>query len=59
MEEIASTSASDQQMSIESLRGIAGSLSQPMSWHEIEEIAQEEHAADVMIDKAASFDTLG
>ena len=32
---------------IESLRGIAGSLSRPMPWQEIEEIAQEEHADDV------------
>jgi antitoxin PrlF len=33
--------------SIQSLRGIAGSLSRPMSWQEVEEIAQEEHAEDV------------
>jgi antitoxin PrlF len=32
---------------IDSLRGIAGSLPRPMSWQEIEEIAQEEHADDV------------
>jgi AbrB family looped-hinge helix DNA binding protein len=32
---------------IQSLRGIAGSLPQPLSWQEVEEIAQEEHADDV------------
>jgi antitoxin PrlF len=32
---------------IQSLRGIAGSLSRPRSWQEIEEIAQEEHADEV------------
>ena len=32
---------------IDSLRGIAGSLPRPMSWQEVEEIAQEEHADDV------------
>ncbi|MDP8922188.1 MAG: type II toxin-antitoxin system PrlF family antitoxin [Chloroflexota bacterium] len=32
---------------IDSLRGIAGSLPRPMSWQEIEEIAQDEHAEDV------------
>lgn len=32
---------------IQSLRGIAGSLPQPLTWQEIEEIAQEEHAEDV------------
>ena len=29
---------------IDSLRGIAGSLPKPLSWQEVEEIAQEEHA---------------
>ena len=32
---------------IDSLRGIAGSLPRSMSWQEVEEIAQEEHADDV------------
>jgi AbrB family looped-hinge helix DNA binding protein len=32
---------------IQSLRGIAGSLPRPMSWQGVEEIAQEEHADDV------------
>jgi len=32
---------------IQSLRGIAGSLPLPMSWQEIEEAAQEEHADEV------------
>ncbi len=32
---------------IDSLRGIAGSLPKPLTWQEIEEIAQEEHADDV------------
>jgi antitoxin PrlF len=32
---------------IASLRGIAGSLSQPMTWQEIEDIAQSEHAEEV------------
>ena len=32
---------------IDSLRGIAGSLPRPMSWQEMEDIAQEEHADDV------------
>ena len=32
---------------IQSLRGVAGSLAQPLSWQEMEEVAQEEHAAEV------------
>lgn len=32
---------------IESLRGIAGSLPQPLSWQQIEEIAHEDHAEEV------------
>lgn len=32
---------------IQSLCGIAGSLPRPLSWQEIEEIAQEEHADEV------------
>ena len=32
---------------IESLRGIAGSLAAPRSWQETEETAQDEHAQDV------------
>jgi antitoxin PrlF len=32
---------------IDSLRGIAGSLPRPMSWREVEDIAQEEHADEV------------
>ena len=32
---------------IQSLRGIAGSLPSPLPWQEIQEIAHEEHADDV------------
>ncbi len=32
---------------IQSLRGIAGSLPEPLSWQEIEEIAHEDHAEEV------------
>ncbi len=32
---------------IDSLRGIAGSLATPRSWQEVKEIAQEEHAEEV------------
>jgi antitoxin PrlF len=32
---------------IESLRGIAGSLPKPLTWHEIEEIAHEDHIEEV------------
>jgi antitoxin PrlF len=32
---------------IQSLRGIAGSLPHPLSWQEIEEIAHDEHADEV------------
>ena len=32
---------------IQSLRGIAGSLSRPLSWQEMEEIAHEDHADEV------------
>jgi len=32
---------------IESLRGIAGSLPRPLSWQEVKEIAREDHAEDV------------
>jgi AbrB family looped-hinge helix DNA binding protein len=32
---------------IQSLRGIAGSLAKPLSWQEIEEIAHDEHAEEV------------
>jgi antitoxin PrlF len=33
--------------SIQSLRGIAGSLPRPIPWQEVAEVAQEEHAEDV------------
>jgi hypothetical protein len=32
---------------IQSLRGIAGSLPRPIAWQEVEQIAQEEHSEDV------------
>jgi AbrB family looped-hinge helix DNA binding protein len=32
---------------IQSLRGVAGSLPRPMTWQEIKEIAQEERAEDM------------
>ena len=35
------------QPTIRSLRGVAGSLSEPLSWREAEEIAQEDHAEQV------------
>jgi AbrB family looped-hinge helix DNA binding protein len=32
---------------IQSLRGIAGSLPKPLSWQEVKQIAQDEHAEEV------------
>jgi AbrB family looped-hinge helix DNA binding protein len=33
---------------IESLRGVAGSLAQPLSWQEIKEIAREDHVDEIV-----------
>ena len=41
------TSSDEPYPTIQSLRGIAGSLPQPMPWQEVEEMAQDEHADDV------------
>jgi antitoxin PrlF len=45
--------AAPQYPTIDSLRGIAGTLARPMSWREVKEIAREDHVREMLAEDDA------